>query len=307
MAEQTQAPLNTEIRRVRFRDCVRQEVNARFMRKEQYDTLVANIRRDGRLTSVPLLYQPDPDHPLEIISGHHRVEAGMEALGPDTEFDAMVVLDAQSKQEIIARQISHNAIAGEDDPATLKQLYEQLDDVDWRAYSGLDDKALALLEQVDLSSLAEANLDFSTVQIMFLPHELEQAERAFDDARKMSTAQARWLAALEQYEPMLQAIETSRAAYSVGNIATALGIILDVFDAHVGDLLPGWYEEATGEAKTTKWVPLETLLGSRMIPADAGAIIAQAFAKVRKDAELDQDQPPWRALELLAADYLGTA
>jgi hypothetical protein len=297
-------PLNTEIRSVRFGDCKRQDVNARFMRKEQYDTLVRNIRDDGRLTSVPLLYQPSPDHPLEIISGHHRIEAGTEAFGPDALFEAMVVLDAQSKQEIIARQISHNAIAGEDDLATLKQLYDQLEDVDWRTYSGLDDKTLELMEAVDLSSLAEANLDFTTVQISFLPHELEQAERAFEEARKMLTAQARWVAALKQYEPMLMALESARGAYSVGNIATALGIILDVFEAHIGDIREGWYDEREKVARTTKWIPVETLLGSRTIPADAGAIIAQAMDKAKRDADLDEDPPAWRLVELLAADYL---
>jgi len=299
-------PLNVEIRRIPLRSLRRQEVNARFMRKEQYDRLVRNIADDGCLTSVPLAYQPDPSVDPELISGHHRTQAALEALGADVEADVMVVLDEQSLSEIRARQISHNAINGEDDLATLKQMYEEIDDVDWRAYSGVDDKTLELMEQVDLSSLAEANLEFQTVQIMFLPHEKEEAEQAFDDARKLVTAEARWLAALEQHEPVLAALELARNSYSVGNIATALGVILEVFNRHLTDLQDGWYNE-DGTAKHQKWVPFETITGSRNVPAEAGAIIVQAMRKAAADADLGENEAPWRALELIAADYLGGA
>ncbi|WP_282702692.1 hypothetical protein [Streptomyces sp. CC219B] len=59
--------------------------------------------------------------------------------------------------------MKHRAIPGEDDPATLKTLYEELEGVSMRLYSGLDDKTLDLLDEVSVPSLAEANLDFATV------------------------------------------------------------------------------------------------------------------------------------------------
>jgi hypothetical protein len=104
-------PLNVQIRRVRARDVREQPVNARYMAKSEYDALVANIRRDGVLTSTPLLYQPGGTGPIDVVSGHHRNRATLEALGDDAEYDAMVILDEQSRDEIIARQISHNSIA----------------------------------------------------------------------------------------------------------------------------------------------------------------------------------------------------
>lgn len=299
-------PLNVRIERRRLAEARVQEVNARYMRKEQYDQLVQNIRDDGCLTSVPLWYQPEGQDVPDIVSGHHRGQAAIEALGPDVEADVMIVLDEQSLSEIRARQISHNAIAGEDDLATLKQMYDQIDDVDWRAYTGLDDKTLELMAQVDLSSLAEANLDFQTVQIAFLPPELEQAQRAFAEATKLVTANPRWLATFDQYVPTLQAIESARASYSIGNIATALGIILDVFEAHLGDLQAGWLDEHD-TVLTDKWVPIESVAGTRALPPDAAGIIVQAMKKARKDADLANDAPLWQGLELLAADYLAGA
>lgn len=294
--------LNVELREIRFGDCQRQDVNARFMRKEQFDALVANLKRDGVLTSVPLLFQVDDNDPLEIVSGHHRVEAGTVAFGEDAVFTGMVIRDEQSRQEIIARQLSHNAISGEDDPATLKLLYDELQDVDWRMYSGLDDKTLELLQQADLSSLAEANLDFQTVQISFLPPEKTAAEQAFEDARALVPAQARWIAALDQYLPTLDAIETARGAHGIGNIATALAIILEVFDRHIEDLAEGWWEQPH---MSGKWIPTVTLLGQR-IPADAATVILNATKKLREDTD-DPNVNTWQALELIAADYLGNA
>ncbi|WP_123969864.1 hypothetical protein [Streptomyces sp. TLI_185] len=101
------------------------------------------------------------------------------------------------RQRQIVLQLSHNAIAGQDDPAIPKELYDELESVEWRQYTGLDDKTLDLLEKVDVASLGEANLDFASVQFMFPPDKLELAEAAFDAARSTARTDQRWVAALE--------------------------------------------------------------------------------------------------------------
>jgi hypothetical protein len=63
--------------------------NARYMTGDQLKRLVDNLKRDGELTSYPLVYRPDkklnPDFyeqsegELIILSGNHRVEAAREA------------------------------------------------------------------------------------------------------------------------------------------------------------------------------------------------------------------------------------
>ncbi|MDI3422702.1 hypothetical protein [Streptomyces luteolus] len=65
----------------------------------------------------------------------------------------------------------------------MVELYDELEPVEWRQCTGLDDKALDLLEKVGGVSLGEANLDFAGVPFMFLPAELERAGAAFDAAR----------------------------------------------------------------------------------------------------------------------------
>jgi ParB-like nuclease family protein len=283
------------------------EVNARFMRKETFDRLVENVRRDGGLTSVPLVWDDTEADRRVVLSGNHRVMAAIEA-GIDL-VDVMVVDQPLSRARQVALQLSHNAIEGEDDPATLKHLYDELDDVDWRAYSGLDDKQLGLLADLDLEGLSEANLDFAAVQLVFLPQEFDAARSALDEARSLTQADARWLAAYRDYEPTLDALATAHGAHNVGNVATALGIILAVFERHLSELRDGvWYDPQTGEplVNARQLVPVETILEGRSMPADAAAVLARAIDTAVRRGAVPAEQR-WRALELFAADYLAGA
>lgn len=299
-----EGPLNLRRETVDPRELTLVEVNARFMRKEVFDRLVANIRRDGALTSTPLVWNDQATGRMVVLSGNHRIMAARE-VGLE-QVDVIVVDQPLSRARQVALQLSHNAIEGEDDPATLRQLYEELDDVDWRAYSGLDDKQLDLLAQVDLEGLSEANLDFATVQLVFLPHELDAARASFDEARKLVQADARWLAAYADYETTLDALATAHGAHNVGNVATALGLILAVFERHLDELRDAWLDPATGEpVDARRLVPIETILGTRSMPADAGAVLARAVDRMVRKGEVPADQR-WRALELLAADYLAS-
>ena len=297
-------PLRPQLRRVDPRDLTLAALNARFMRKETYDRLVENVRRDGALTSTPLVWDDRDSGRMVVLSGNHRVMAAIDA--GLAEIDIMVVEQPLSQARQVAMQLSHNAIIGEDDPATLRQLYEQLDDVDWRTYSGLDDKQLDLLAQVDLEGLAEANLDFATIQLVFLPHELDTARTALEQARAVSSADGWWLAAYRDYEPVLDALATAHAAHNVGNVATALGVVLAVFERHLGELRDGvWYDPDTGapDGHPRHMVPIETIVEARTMPADVGSVVARAVDRAVSRGDIDSGAR-WRVLELWASRYL---
>lgn len=275
-------------------------MNARYMRKEEWDRLVANIAADGCLTSVPLIYgagEYEEGREL-ILSGNHRTAAAVE-VGLD-EIDCMLIDDPQQKDELLARQLSHNSITGQDDPATLKALYDQIEDVDWRAYSGLDDESLNLLAEVAPEGLAEANLDFATVSLIFLPNELEAARQAFNDARMGQNES--WLAARADYDQTLDTLASTHAAHKVGNVATALHAILGIVEAHLTDLQAG-YQSPQGEPLHTGLVGLETVLGARHLPAPAAVTLNKAIAAAEGRGEIEQGQG-WRLLERLAGEYL---
>lgn len=263
--------------------------NARFMRHETFQTLVANIRRDGVLSQWPFVYRDHTTGERTVYSGNHRVQAAIEA-GLDvidwTECDTPM-----SRSELVALQLSHNAISGEDDPTILKTLYESLDDVDMRVYSGLDDKTLNLLDQVDVSALGEANLDFQTVTVVFLPTELDTAKQALQQAVETTNSREYWLAAYPDYDQLIDALDDTRAAHKIGNTATALGLILHVFREHATDLQTAWLHD-TGEPRHTGNAPITSLTGYTMPTKDA-AHVHQALTKRRKAGTLPH---PWQAL-----------
>ena len=55
------------------------EKNARFMRNDTFAQLVANVKKDKGLASMPLVYDgPGTDKPV-VLSGNHRVQAAVAA------------------------------------------------------------------------------------------------------------------------------------------------------------------------------------------------------------------------------------
>ena len=148
------------------------DLNARYMRHEEFKQLVDNIRRDGQLTSTPFLCK-EPDGKYRCLSGNHRTMAAIE-VGLE-KITCLATDDELTQDQKTAIQLSQNAISGQDDPATLKLLYESIFDAEMKKYSGLDDKTLELLEKISSTSIAEANLDFKILQIVFLPNELDEA------------------------------------------------------------------------------------------------------------------------------------
>jgi hypothetical protein len=297
--------LNTRIERRDLRKLKLLERNARFMVNTQFQRLVENIKRDGALTSVPLVYSPpgaaEADDEL-VLSGNHRVQAAIEA--GVYEADVMLVLDEQSKDELLSRQLSHNAIAGQDDATVLAALYDEIEDVDWREYSGLTDDELALMEKAIVEPLSEVGLDFTTVSLIFLPHELEHAHEVWEQARDTTSgADERWLAPYKAYEATLDALASAHGAYGVTNVTTALGLVLELVARHLDEMREGWLTEDYEAKEARRWVPIETVLGNRSMPADAAAVLARAV-----DRMVDAGDVPggsrWKALEHLAADYL---
>lgn len=68
--------------------------------------------------------------------------------GAGKKITCLATDDKLTQDQKTAIQLSQNAISGQDDPATLKLLYESILDTEMKKYSGLDDKTLELLEKL---------------------------------------------------------------------------------------------------------------------------------------------------------------
>ena len=295
--------MKTRIERMNLADLKLLDLNARYMRHETFQRLVENIRRDGKMTSVPFACL-DSDGRYLVLSGNHRVKAAISA--GITDGDVMLTDDPLTEQERLALQLSHNAIAGEDDPAILKQLYDRLSDVDLRAYSGLDDKTLKLLDEVKIEPLSEAALDYTSINLTFLPEEARRAEECLKEARESPIkTDATWLARWHEYDAFMDGLAQASAAHGVKNTATALMVLLDIFEHHKTDLQEG-YLGPDGEAKHKGWVPLCSIFGTDQIPAPAAAVLKKAVDRMTGKGDVT-NKNLWQCLEFLSANYLSEA
>lgn len=203
----------------------------------------------------------------------------------------------------LAIQLSHNAIFGEDDPAILKELYQAINDLDLKAYSGLDDKSLELLAEVNVSGLSEAALKFQIITFTFLPDEVDEVKRVFDEVKALAAGDELWVARWGAYAQFLDTLDEASSAHNIRNAATSLQAILALADRHKTELAEGWYNAETGTAVHNSWVPISTILNTGKLPAKGAAVLRQAVDKLIGKGEIEPDQR-WKALVVLAERYL---
>lgn len=288
--------MNTRIIEIDPKELKLLEVNARFMRHEEFMKLVANIKKDGALTSVPFACK-DGDKYL-VLSGNHRVKAAISA-GIE-KIQCMVTDDDLTRAQKTGIQLSHNAIVGEDDPYVLKSLYESIDEIDWKEYSGLDDKTLELLSKVSSQALSEANLTFQTLAITFLPSEIEEAEKCIDRAiEETKFADRTWIASMESYDKWLDAQDKIQNSYGVKNVAAAVDILLKMFEANIAQLSDVWEEHG----KDSNWVNIETISGRSMLPVSSAKVVKRAVDAMLRNGEIKKKEM-WKAFEVMANAYL---
>ncbi len=276
------------------------EVNARFMRHEEFQRLVANVKKDGQLTSAPFAVL-DEDGTYEVLSGNHRVQAAI-AAGLET-IPCIITDDELSKEQRIAIQLSHNAIVGQDDPDTLKKLYDEIFDIDLKEYSGLDDKTLGLLDKAASQAMTEANLEYQVMSIVYLPDELKDAQRIIDKALNATKNNAAvWLAKDSEYDRWLDAQETASSAHNVKNVSAAIKIILDIFERNLTQLSAGW-DNADSKHDNSTWVPLSTVIGRSKVPMGGAKVIKKALDKMVGAGKIDAKNL-YEGLAMLCADYI---
>jgi hypothetical protein len=275
------------------------EKNARFMRNETFRRLVENVKADGHLSQIPFCVRRGER--FLCLSGNHRVMAAR-AAGLDAT-PIIYATEELTREQELGIQLSHNAIAGEDDPQLLKELFDELTTVAGKLYTGLDDKALATLAAVSMPALSEVKLDFRTVTLMFLPEETPDVKTAFDEARKLVSGQELWLARFQDFDRLLDALAASNAAHNVKNTATGMLCLMALFARHQTDLAEGWFDPESEEAKHAGWVPLSSIFGTDKVPAAAAAVIKRAVDRAVSEEDATVEAR-WKFLELIAADYL---
>jgi len=201
------------------------EKNARYMKAEQFQSLVENIKKDGNLSSLPLCYR-EKDGKLRVLSGNHRVQAGRQA-GVE-QILVMVVGDEKDADERLAIQLSHNAIAGQDDLVILKELWEAITDVQAKVYAGLDSDTVKALQGIQFAAISEQRLQYKLVNFMFLPEEIENLDELLKDTAVAFASDVVYLANLNTYDAFFDLVVKIKKKCVVKNSAAAFLKLLEL-------------------------------------------------------------------------------
>jgi hypothetical protein len=194
------------------------EKNARYMKAEQFQNLVENVKKDGNLSSLPLCYR-EKDGKLRVLSGNHRVMAAKQA-GVEQVL-VMVVGDEKDADERLAIQLSHNAIAGQDDLVILKDLWESIQDVQARMYAGLDSDTLKALEGIQFAAISEQRLRYKLTNFLFLPEELVDMDQLLKETAAAFAGDVVYLANLKTYDDFFELIVRIKKRCQIKNSAAA--------------------------------------------------------------------------------------
>lgn len=272
------------------------EVNARFMSADEFQKLVANVKRDGCLTQLPFCVYND-DGELEVLSGNHRVQAAIEA--GLKEIDIQMTEEHLTKDQRIAIQLSHNAITGKDDMAVLKELYESIDDVNMKAYSALDDETLKLLDEIKTQSMSYSGLQYQVLNILFLPSEIDDVKKILDTAMKEVRQNETITLRMKEYDKYLDTLNDVSKASRIKNTAVGFMAMLEVVNKHMEELKSVWIDSA----KDKEYVPLSTITGRSDIKAKDGRIVDKAIERLISKGEIKKTDKE-SALAILAQKYL---
>jgi hypothetical protein len=208
--------------------------NARFMRRETFARLTENIRQDGNLSSLPFCWWDGAQY--WILSGHHRVDAARAA---GIEHVLFLYTDrGLTSSERAAIQLSHNALVGEDNLATLRELYEAIDSFDGKRYSGVDDITLRRFVEVSPSTFQDAGLEFEEVVLLFMPHEIERVDEVVAKLREYS-GMAVYAADMADWERFWETLLRFKEVRNIQNSATAILAMVD--------LVSEWMEKDSGD------------------------------------------------------------
>jgi hypothetical protein len=200
------------------------EKNARYMTQEMFQNLVSNVKRDGGLSSFPLCYRAPEG--LIVLSGNHRVQAAVHA---GIEEILILVIDKElTRQEQVAVQLSHNAIEGRDDPVILKELWNEIEEIDLKMYAGLDSEIIKELEKMEFASIVEARPDFKCVTLLFLPEETEEIKKLLCEIDTVFSGDEGYILSLRHYDATFRLLVDIKDKYNIVNNPTAFMKIVEL-------------------------------------------------------------------------------
>ncbi len=211
------------------------EMNANEMTGEDFATLCDNIGKSG-LSSVPCCYKKDNGR-FVMISGHHRLRACKKL-----HYKTLGILYCEeselSQDEIIAIQLSHNSLHGQDNTSILKKLFEQIKSVDFKkfAHVNIDEIAPVSTDGISIYAMKE-NFVFS---IILYPDSFQNLDELYGDIREQAKKSDALILADQTNEELLMKLQSEIGKqYDIKSPAIAFAKLLELANGRLTEIQKG--------------------------------------------------------------------
>ena len=200
-----------------------------------FEQLTLNIRKRGILESLP--YCARTERGIEIVSGHHRIRA-LRAAGIK---EVYILLDDSglSREEIIAKQLAHNAIQGYDDKQLLKRLFDQIKDAELRLEAFIREETLNDLKLPPVKPVGqiELKIDAKKIMLSFLPIQMSMVTEAIEYIKNnvKGDEEEKWIAERKNYDEFIEAISRAMDSYRIRNVSFALAKLVELAMERMND------------------------------------------------------------------------
>ena len=156
---------------------VETEVNANKMSDAAFNRLVENIRISGGLSSAIGCYRRTEDGKYVIFSGNHRKRAAEQLR--ILEVPVIYADEADLTQdEIIALQLSHNSLHGDDDKGILMRLFSEIKNVDFKEFANI---TIDQVKPIDTKGVSfSVDSEHYTVSLIFYRKDYELLQEPFE-------------------------------------------------------------------------------------------------------------------------------
>ncbi len=203
--------------------------NARVFKKDTFKQLTENVRKDGRLSSVPLCRRmPDSEGGrLEVLSGNHRVQASIQA--KLAQILVLVIEEDLSRAKQIAIQLSHNALVGDDDPAILAELWAEIEEISAKVYAGLSSDLVEKLEKVELVAFTTPQVYSRSITFAFVDDEAERLNGVLESLEALPAKEAHVLS-LKHFARFFDLLEQAKKKCAVRNTSLAMLQLMDLLE-----------------------------------------------------------------------------
>lgn len=203
--------------------------NARIMSQFKFDRLTENIKENGGLfESLPLatpIENKGGNAEFLIISGHHRIRAARSA--NITMIHVIVIEKQLTKDEIIAKQLSHNALSGEDDQHVLRELYDEIKIIDFKIQSGLTDMEIDIPQTSVKINDIQIQLDYELVKLFFLSRDAQRLDEIFATLEEEAKA---YIVDKKDFERFTKQVREIHQRDDIINLAAIFTRMLDIVE-----------------------------------------------------------------------------